>query len=150
MHLPQNKKLADTAPINFTKRIALWKRCIDGTFDIPEYRNLAASIKMKAVKVAKIRNHLVHGFWALGGPDKDGAYTVINTLGLQYLEKYDTMKVDQSTLDGVLKDICELSDEIFGFITAKMLHAHRGLLKASVSPLPDHPAPQTPSTDGTP
>lgn len=145
------QELTTETPRNFKKRIELWKRSIDTLYrTVPQYRALAAEIRIKAKAAAKIRNHLMHRTWDLKGEDADGCFTVSNIRGLHIIEQYDRLKVSKQLLQDLLNDVTALSDQIFGFMTTRMLHARFGLLQAVPAPSPEHPAHPNPPTDAKP
>lgn len=151
MHYPIVQALAHEAPRSFSKKVELWRRAVAKLYSsIPEYQAVASDIAKRAKEVAKFRNHLVHGTWDLSGPNAEGGWRVSNVRALVVIEKMDQMIVTQALLDQLHQEIQDLSDDIFGFITTKMLHQHKGLLKAERVPSPEHPARPNPPTDAKP
>lgn len=147
---PIVRKLAGVVPHTFGKKLELWRRSVRTLYPtIEAYQSYADAFDEAAKKVAKFRNHLIHGTWTLSEND-EGEFLVTNYRSVRGVARHDTLWVGQEVLDNLLHDVRNLSAWITGFTVTKMLHAHEGLLRAQPASSPDHPVHPSPATPETP
>ena len=147
---PIARNLAKVVPHTFAKRLELWRRSVRALYSsIETYQKYADAFEVGVKKVAKIRNHMIHGTWSLEANEK-GEFLVSNYRSVRGQERHDTLWVGQKNLDDLLTDVRNLDAWIVGFTVSKMLHAHHGLLRLGPSPSPDHPAPPNPASPEIP
>jgi len=129
MQFPVVRKLAKKAPRTFTQKLDLWRRCVRTLYPkIDAYQSYADSFDEAARKVAKVRNHVIHGSWGLQA-DESGGFMVTNIVALQHVERSDVIVVSIGFLHVLLNDMRTLDNHIISFICSKMWHAHQGWLK---------------------
>ena len=144
------RRLSKVVPHTFSKKVELWRRSVRTLYPLIEaYQQTADGFDEAVTKVAKLRNHLIHGTWTLSENDR-GEYLVSNYRSVRGEERHDTMWVGQEALDALLHDVKMLSGVILGFKTSKMLHGHQGLLQATSSPSPTHQAHSIAASPNTP
>lgn len=144
------RKLAKHVPHTFSKKLELWRRSVRTLYrSIDEYQSYADEVELQIKKVAKIRNHLIHGLWTLA-ENENGEFLVSNYRSVGGIERHDTLWVGQKELDDLLHDVKVLSGALMGFKVTKMIHGGQGLLRATPPPSPDHQARSIPATDETP
>ncbi|HUE80017.1 MAG TPA: hypothetical protein VMN38_10350 [Sphingomicrobium sp.] len=144
------RKLADVVPHTFSKKLELWRRSVRALYpSINTYQQYADAFVEAVKKVAKFRNHLIHGTWSLNENEK-GEFLVMNYRSVRGEERHDTLWVGQEVLDNLLADVQNLSAVITGFVVTKMIHAHEGLLRAQSASSPDHQAQPNPATPEIP
>lgn len=128
------QKLAKKAPRTFTQRIELWRRSVRTLYPkIEAYQRNADAFETAVRQVAKLRNHLIHGSWALQ-PDDDDSFLVLNMVALRTVEQSDVIQVSIPFLQALLDDMRKLDNHIMSFICSKMWHAHQGWLKTDSEP----------------
>ena len=148
MKYPVARKLSETIPHAFNKRLELWRRCVRTLYrSIDTYQSYADGFADAVRKIARMRNHIIHGTWAIE-PNEQGEHMVMNYR--PNIDKTDSLWVSQKVLDDLLADVQMLDSVIMGFITTKMIHGHDGLLQLTPAPSLDHPAHPSPATFETP
>lgn len=144
MQYPNIRQLATIAPHGFIKKLELWRRCVRTLYPtVALYQNHASAFAAAAKKVAKVRNHLIHGSWDLN-PKEDGSFRVQSMRALYRVERLQELSFSVEFVTALLEDIRTLDSLITGFIATKMWHAHLGLLQTHREPSPNDPAPQAP------
>lgn len=129
MRYPIVGKLGSAVPHPFKQRLDFWRRCVRTLYpSIETYQSYADGFIEAVEKVAKVRNHIIHGTWTIE-PNEHGQYLVVNYRKVRGNEVTDTLLVSQPLLDDLLTDCRTLDAHITGFIVTKMVHAHHGILK---------------------
>jgi hypothetical protein len=142
MQYPNIRRLATTAPHGFAKKLELWRRCVRTLYPtVTLYQNHASAFAAAAKKVAKVRNHLIHGSWDLN-PKEDGSFRVQSMRALYRIERLQELSFSVEFVTALLDDIRTLDSLITGFIATKMWHAHLGLLQTHREPSPNEQAAQ--------
>ena len=137
---PIVRGLSKTVPHTFSERLALWRRSVRTLYpEVELYQQQADAFVDGVGKVAKVRNHLIHGTWSLG-ENENGEFLVVNYRSVRGVDRIDSLWVGKEILDNLLADVRMLSGVIVGFTVTKMIHAHNGLLRATPAPSHDHDA----------
>jgi hypothetical protein len=127
---PVAANLAPEIPRGFNMKIKLWRRSVRALYPtIEAYQMVADMVRDHACDLAPKRNHLIHGQWAIEGPNNEGRWTVRNFKGTRKGYFVYKSEVTPETLSGTLKAIRKLTGMITGFTASKLLHAQRGLLQ---------------------
>jgi len=133
---PGVSDLSPEMPRSFDRRLKLWRKSVRHLFPtIESYQLVADNIRDRACDLAPKRNHLIHGLWDIEGVAQSGVWTVRSHKaakggGYHLLRS----EVDADSLEGTAQAIVKLSGDILGFLASRMLHAHKGLLKAQRGP----------------
>jgi hypothetical protein len=134
MRIPNIRALTKDAPINFKKKIELWKACILTLYpEVKIYTSTAVEICSKGKIVAQHRHRLMHGHWFKAG-DQQAEYDIVSVRGLEKVEYFDAFTVDMAYMQGLHSDIRLITDRLFEFQANRMWHASLGMLKAQHAP----------------
>lgn len=143
-YLPGMDKVVPQVPFQFDPMLKAWIKAVRHLFgSIEAYQIVAEHIYKSGGDLSPKRNHLIHGLWAIEGPDLNDVWTVRNmkrVKGGGY--QLHRSEVDIERLTGTVAAVRKLSEDIIGFTTSRMLHMHKGLLKFERRP--SQPSSQTP------
>jgi hypothetical protein len=131
---PIVQALASEPPRSFKKKLELWRRATRTLYNADPYQQLARAICSRAKAASKLRNHLIHGSWAL--EDSDGAFTVSNIKALRYVETWESIPVSEALIEALRDEVRAIHDLLMSLIVSKMLHADSGRLQATPAPPP--------------
>lgn len=129
---PGIAELSPEMPRSFNKKVKLWRRSVKTIAPaIEAYQAYADHIRDSALKLALIRNLLVHGLWRIDGPEPDGKWPVQSQK--QTADGFQLIKAapNAADLEETLADIMKLAGDINGFHLSRMLHQQRGILKVN-------------------
>jgi hypothetical protein len=131
---PIAEDIAEEIPRTFDKKLELWRKSVRALYPkVVAYQGLANQFSSGAKDVAGIRNHLIHGTWALEA-DENEEFKVTNIRRVKGDDRIETLWVGTEKVQALLNDVLKLDSWIMGFIVTKMLHAHAGLLQVDREP----------------
>lgn len=126
--------LASEPPRSFKKKLELWRRATRTLYNADPYQQLAAAIYTRAKAASKLRNHLVHGSWAL--EEREGSFMVSSVKALRHVETWDSILVSEALVEDLLEEVKHINDLLMSLIVSKMVHGSSGQLRPTPAPSP--------------